>query len=428
MKLGNKTLKNLILFLSLFVMFHCIGAQESTKEKEPIKKEEKQNEERNESKEKESSRDFQDINYNRPEDIDIYRKNPGFKLVPASRYLNVRNIFKYYMGFDSNMYLDDRNPEESFLYGVDLETNITYRTGRLKVQLMGGINFSDHFTEDDIDKIHYRANLGVSYSGKIFYLNLTDSVRTDSLPLNLEKNDRTGWLSNTANLVVGSKYQRFFGEISTSHTYMEYFDFNGDYQRYSQSYILGYKISKRLDTTLQYGWFFIDYINALTPAESPALTEDQDDVFGQNVLVGLRFDISEKFYGELNTGVDFVRSQVSFHVMGRLTWKPSPKLKGRFEVSRKIDAGLFGDYRINTNATISFDYLFTYTVAGNVGFSVLHTKPEEGDSIWGYRVPVSLNWRIYKGIEAEAYYTLSINEGRTDYIRHYTGISINIVF
>ena len=360
-----------------------------------------------------------------PAGIDLFYANRGFDLTPKTQALQWTNRASTSFYYDSNVFLnegDDR--QDDFVWATQLQSDLRYVQENWQIGVTGIFRYEDYLDENSLDQFLPRASVDFSYKGRNFYASFKHDVSRNTVPNTVDLNDRSPWIQNTTKSAMGFQYKQLILEIQSFHSHLDFRDIDGDYHNYGQAYVLKYMARQNVTFLLETAWDYINYREAILVAG-----DQQSDTLGVKVLPGVEIAFTESLYVLLQVGLDH---RTSFDYIGMkafLVWQPTPNLRMTVSALRQTLPTFAGDFQLISVIGTGAEYLLSQNIVIKTNFSILHGNPENGATSYRYDSGVNIVYRLFDGIEFEAFCNLAVKDNSlADFVWLKTGGGINVVF
>lgn len=379
---------------------------------------------------------------NRMTEVDRFYKDRGFSLFP--KWIYVRNTVRVSLYHDTNSFLEHNYERSDTVWSTNYNSNLSYRRGRFGLDLSGGVTYVDYFSEDRLDEILFNVRAGLKYESDRIYVHLTNSITRNTIPSTLEFNDRSPWMRYSLNATVGTTYNRWFFEVRTNYNLVTFEKIRGDYQTYGQTYIAGYKTSRRVYVTINYNWDYIDYLEAYSEEPRPTDRDNVNDSMGHGGGVGVRIKMTNVLYGEANVGYQHRGGRNNVTGSTNLNWTINSRMQLSLNAFLSTLPSIFGEYRYSAGASLIYNYAITrqlgLTLGGGMTYSsakrrtrfFLDTRLRRSRVSYGYFASAELQYKIYKGLSIHATYRGNFRRSNTqpaeDYDQHHFGGALSVTF
>ncbi|WP_372368947.1 hypothetical protein [Candidatus Uabimicrobium sp. HlEnr_7] len=360
-----------------------------------------------------------------PTGIDLFYANRGFDLTPKTQALQWTNKVSTSFYYDSNIFLNDgADRQDDFVSAVQLQSDVRYVQENWQLGLTGVFRYEDYYDENSLDQFLPQASVDFTYKGKSFYFSFKDSISRNTTPNTVDLNDRSPWLQNRADMIMGFQYKQLTFEVSTFHSYLDFEDIEGDYENYGQAYTMKYMARQNVTFIFEVDWDFINYREAQIVAGDP-----QSDTLGVKILPGVEIAFTKSLYLLLQAGLDH---RTSFNYVGLkafFVWQPTENLRFTISALRQTLPTFAGDFQLITVFGLGSEYLLSENIVIKTNFSILHGNPENGATSPRYDAGVIFVYRLFDGVEFEAFCNLAVkDDSNADFTWLKTGGGINVVF
>ncbi|BBM82915.1 hypothetical protein [Candidatus Uabimicrobium amorphum] len=360
-----------------------------------------------------------------PAGIDLFYANRGFDLTPKTQALQWTNRVSTVFYYDSNVFLNEgEDRADDFVWATQLQSDLRYVQESWQIGLTGIFRYEDYLEENSLDQFLPRGSIDFSYKGRNFYASFKSEVSRNTVPNTVELNDRSPWNQSTSKSAIGFQYKQLIFEVQSFHSFLDFEDIEGDYHNYGQAYVLKYRPRQNVTFLFETAWDYINYREAAIVAG-----DQQSDTLGVKILPGVEIAFTESLYVLLQVGLDH---RTSFDYVGLkafLVWQPSPNLRMTLSLLRQTLPTFAGDFQLISVVGAGTEYLLTENTVIKTNFSLLHGNPENGATSYLYTSGVNVVYRLFDGVEFEAFCSLSVKDDSiADFVWLKTGGGINVVF
>lgn len=367
--------------------------------------------------------------------VEEFYKDPGLELFPRTRTFSLINTLRNEIYYDSNVYLTPEKEIDDVVYGLDFSSKLDAKWKRLELEATGGIRYEHYFDEDRLDSFLPYAIVDLQYREEIFYIKSNLAVYRHGVVNTLEFNDHSTWVQISPGAEIGLRYKRWLVEANYSYNNIDYRKISGDAQQHRVAFRVGYQMTQRLYLIGMYHFNYIDYQDALWRDQrqgiDPNLIVRQKDTTGHGGELGMEFQFTRTLNGRISVGFEYHDYEWFWSFRGNVAWRPLPSLTVDLEVLRTIQPSLFGDYKLWTSESITFQYLLATDLALSTKFTVSHSNPETGSTSTGFFNHTKITYRIVEGVSMDVFYRgafVDSGQAAREYERHIAGAGLEVVF